>query len=176
MSQPSYVRDEKDEVQCINSGFRTSMFWSSIVMMGAGVSPMFAYLCAGQPWLLPTSVLLTSGVCAGASLYAYMKPADSLLYLKGPLLGSLLGVIGLQLAGLGASYFGYGNGLLIMSHNISLYGGLLIFTGFMAYDTHSAIQQYKDGQPDHLSVAMNLFLNFKNLLIRIMQIMGNRND
>jgi hypothetical protein len=43
------------------------------------------------------------------------------------------------LAGLGAAYFGYGTGLLALSHNISLYGGLVIFTGFMAYDTHNAI-------------------------------------
>jgi hypothetical protein len=35
---------------------------------------------------------------------------------------------------------------------------------------------YKQGLPDHLAVAMNLFLNFKNLLIRIMSILGNRND
>jgi len=33
------------------------------------------------------------------------------------------------------AYMGYGSGLLSMANTLSLYGGVVLFTGFMAYDT-----------------------------------------
>lgn len=164
-------------MQCIDSPLRKGLFWSSIGMMGVGVSPFMLAMTVGQPGLLPAAVMVTTGVCAGASLYAYSRPADSLLFLKGPLIGCLFSMIGLQLAGGICAWAGMGTSLMAMSRDISLYGGLALFTGFMAYDTHQAIAMFKEDQPDHLQVAMDLFLNFKNLLIRIMAIMrSNRDD
>lgn len=171
--QPTFSRDHNGHMQCHNTPARLACFWSSVGMMGVGISPYMMAMTMGQPGLLPAAVLVTTGVCAGASLFAYSRPSDSLLYLKGPLFGCLLSMIGLQLAGGLCAYAGMGTGLMAMSHQISLYGGLAIFTGFMAYDTHGAIQMFKEDRPDHLQVAMDLFLNFKNLLIRIMAIMRN---
>jgi FtsH-binding integral membrane protein len=74
---------------------RLACFWSAIGLMGVGVSPFMMAMTAGQPGLLPAAVLMTSGVCAGASLYAYARPSDSLLYMKGPLMGALMATIGL---------------------------------------------------------------------------------
>ena len=42
----------------------------------------------------------------------------------------------------------------------------------MAYDTHYAIDQFKKGEPDHLQFSLQLFLNFINLLLRIMELMA----
>lgn len=50
-------------------------------MMGVGISPFFLAMTTGMPGLLPTSVLMTTGVCGGASLFAYYRPSGSLLYL-----------------------------------------------------------------------------------------------
>lgn len=176
MTSPSFEKDHRGHMQCIDSPLRQGLFWSSIGMMGVGVSPFMLAMTMGQPGLLPAAVMVTTGVCAGASFYAYSRPADSLLYLKGPLVGCLFSMIGLQLAGGICAWAGMGTSLMAMSHNVSLYGGLAIFTGFMAYDTHQAIAMFKEDRPDHLQVAMDLFLNFKNLLMRIMMIMRGNSD
>lgn len=51
-------------------------------------------------------------------------------------MGCLLSMIGLNIAGGLLAYTGVTTSVLALSQNVSLYGGLLIFTGFMAYDTH----------------------------------------
>lgn len=166
--QPTFSQDQYGHMQLDNNNKRSACFWSFIGLTGVGISPFMMAMTMGQPTLLPAALMVTTGICAGASLYAYSRPSDSLLYLKGPLFGSLLAMIGLQLAGGLCAYAGMGTGLMEMSREISLYGGIAIFTGFMAYDTHGAIQMFKEGRPDHLQVAMDLFLNFKALLVRIM--------
>ncbi len=60
--------------------------------------------------------------------------------------------------------------MIQLLHNVDLYGGIALFTGFTAYDTHRAIDLYKRNDPDHLGVATDMYLNFMNLLIRIMEI------
>ena len=52
-------------------------------------------MSAACPGVVPASVIITSGICAGASLYSYMKPPGALDHWKGPLYGSLLSIIGL---------------------------------------------------------------------------------
>ena len=54
-------------------------------------------------------------------------------------------------------------------HNVDIYGGIILFTGMTAYDTQMGIAQYKKGDADHLSLATNLYLDFVNLFVRIMQ-------
>ena len=51
-----------------------------------------------------------------------------------------------------------------------------MFTGFMAYDTHVAIAEYKEGHPDHLKVTVDLFINFISILRRIMIIMRGSDE
>ena len=46
-----------------------------------------------NPSLVPSAILLTTSISAGASLYAYLKPKGSLLKWGGPLMGGLLGLI-----------------------------------------------------------------------------------
>jgi hypothetical protein len=53
---------------------------------------MYAYI---NPGLIPAALLLTASVCGGSSLYAYSRPKGSLLWLRAPLMGSLIGLIAL---------------------------------------------------------------------------------
>jgi len=43
------------------------------------------------------------------------------------------------LGGVGMAYFTGNNTLLMLAQNVNLYGGLGLFTVYMAYDTHQAI-------------------------------------
>jgi hypothetical protein len=51
-------------------------------------------------------------------------------------MGCLFSMIGLQVVGGLLAFTGVTPAVMALSHNISLYGGLFVFTGFMAYDTH----------------------------------------
>src|SRR5204862_7335952 len=107
----------------------------------------------------------------GASIYAYMKPADSLLYLKAPLMGALTGFVGMGLLSIGSMLIFGPNAFSDMWYSFDTYAGIVLFTGFTAFDTQNAIQKYKENNPDHLGCAVELYLNFVNLLIRFMEIL-----
>lgn len=59
-----------------------------------------------------------------------------------------------------------------MTHIISLYGGIPLFTGLIAYDTHKSIEKYNSGDPDHLGCSVELYLDFMNLFVRFVEIIG----
>ncbi len=78
------------------------------------------------------------------------------------------------MAGIGAHWLGY-PGFAEMAHNINTYAGLGIFTCLVATDTHIAMREYKNGNPDHLEVSYMFYTDFMNILIRIMEIMARNN-
>ena len=55
-------------------------------------------------------------------------------------------------------------------HNIYLYGGLGLFTLYIAYDTQKMIDEFEMGVDDHIKHATDLFLDFKIVFTRVMQV------
>ena len=103
---------------------------------------------------------------------AYALPKDKMLGYGKIFGGSLLGLIAMQLVGLGSAYFLGPNALSSLLFSIDNYAGILLFSGLIAYDTHVAIKEYEMGNADHLGISVQLLLDFWNLLIRVMQIMS----
>ena len=84
--------------------------------------------------------------------------------------------------------------IIIVNHNTNLinhyantntnriYGGLLLFSGFVIYDTQIIIEQAHEGNRDFISHALSLFLDFVNIFIRVLIIImkkgqrGGRDD
>ena len=56
-------------------------------------------------------------------------------------------------------------------HSINLYGGLSLFTLYIAYDTQKMIDEYEMGVDDHIKHATDLFIDFKIVFTRVMQIL-----
>ena len=105
-------------------------------------------------------------------MFAYSRPTDSLLILKAPLCGALTGLVGMQLVNLGSSYFFGYNGFNQVLHTLDIYGGLVLFSALTAYDTHVAINSYKNQDSDHLGIAVNFYLDFINILIRMLEVVS----
>lgn len=63
--------------------------------LGLSSSVLFGALNIVNPAILPLSVAITGAVFGSASLYAYMKPKDSLLGIGSSLYAGLFGLIGL---------------------------------------------------------------------------------
>jgi FtsH-binding integral membrane protein len=57
---------------------------------------------------------------------------------------------------------------------VNLYLGLGLFSVFVAYDTQRMIDKAAQGEEDHVSDALNMFLNLFNIFIRLLMIFGRR--
>jgi len=91
----------------------------------------------------------------------------------GPALtGGLLSLIGCGLTAIVTNAIIGPNVFSSMLHSIDLYVGIPLFAGFVAYDTHVAIEMYKNKDPDHLGCSANMYLDFMNILVRMIELMS----
>ena len=159
-----------------NSPLRLALYGLGTFGLGLTASPLFAMAHAISPSILPTALGITSAIFGGASMAAYNMPKDKMLGYGRLFSGALLGLIGLQLIGLGALFFTGPNIVSTMLFRADTYLGILLFSGFIAYDTHVAIKFYESGNADHLGMSTQFLLDFWNILIRVVQILGKFRD
>ncbi len=161
-----------------NSPTRMLSGTSVVAGMTMVMTPFIEIMNAISPTILPSALVATSCVFGGSIAYAYMKPKGALLAWEAPLMGGLVGLVGMGLVGLGSQLI-FGPTMFSMAlHSIDTYAGIVLFTAMSAYDTHKSIEMYENKDPDHLGCAINLYLDFINLLIRIMEVMAKikKND
>ncbi|MFO0131200.1 MAG: Bax inhibitor-1 family protein [bacterium] len=79
----------------MNSNARLLSYSAVIAGMGLGISPLIASTLMFYPAVLPKALLASTAVFGGCSIFAYMKPKSSLLYLQGPLSGAIFALIAL---------------------------------------------------------------------------------
>jgi len=156
----------------VNSTGRKLAFVSFIAFESLVVALPVAVAMTISPVIVPVSIALTVSVMGGASLFAYMRPAGSLEHWQGPLMGGLMGIIGMGLVGIGAQMIMGPNSISHLLFTIEPYVGIALFTGLTAFDTQRAILEYRKGRADPLENALSLYLNAINLFIRIMELMG----
>ena len=125
-----------------NSPLRMGMYGMGLMGLGLGAAPLFMMAHAISPTTIPTALALTSAIFGGASLMAYNMPKDRMLGFGGVLMGSLLGLIGLQVVGLLAAVFTGPNALSTLLFSANNYLGIGLFSFLIAYDTHVAIKMY----------------------------------
>ena len=146
------------------------MFGLGVLGLGMSGAPMIALASAISPTIVPTCLGITTAIFGGASLMAYNMKKDSMLKFGGILTGSLLGLIGLQLAGLAATFIVGPNPISLMLFKGSSYVSIALFSAFIAYDTHVAIKMYEDGIPDNLNIVSNFLLDIWNIFINLLSI------
>ena len=141
-----------------------------MVGLGLSTAPLIGIANAISPAILPTTLGITAALFGGASLGALRMKNGAMLSYGSILGGSLLGLIGLQLVGLGSLYFVGMNPFATMLLNTSTYFSIGLFTAFIAYDTHLAVRMYEEKLPDHLGMAANFLLDFWNILVSLIKI------
>lgn len=152
----------------INSSGRIISYGSLITGMGLCMIPA----CAIFPNAIIPAFIASSSVFGGSTLYALNKKQGELEPLGSALYGGLTGLVGVSLLGLGSNIFYGTNWFGDITHMLSLYGGIPLFTGLIAYDTDQAIKKYQSGDPDHLGTSVELYLDFLNLFVRFIEIIG----
>jgi growth hormone-inducible transmembrane protein len=113
------------------------------------------------------AALATACIVSVLSLAAVNCNSRTLVYCEGPLsIG--LGVI--VWASIGSFIFGSE-----MLHDVSLYGGLLVFGGLMLTDTNKLIknvEELSEKNFDPINESINIYLNIINIFIRILEILS----
>jgi FtsH-binding integral membrane protein len=126
----------------VNSPLRIGLYSMGVLGLGLGASPLFMMAQAMSPAIMPTALGITTAIFGGASLAAYSMPKDKMLGYGRLLSGSLLGLIGLQLAGLLTTMAIGPNAFSTFLFTADNYIGIGLFSALIAYDTHVAIKMY----------------------------------
>lgn len=147
------------------TGLNLFLFALFAALTGASLGPLMLMLSVKSPGLPMAAGTLTAGVFGALSLYAFVSRKD-FSYLGGMLFAGLIGLLIV--------------GCLLMFFNVpflsSLYSlaGVLIFSGFVLYDTSQIMNRL---QPNEAIIgAIELYLDFLNLFLFIVQLLSDRRD
>ena len=144
-------------------------FWIFAGLMGMSLASIFI---AYTPESVTRVFFITAGAFAGLSLVGYTTKRD----LSGMRTFLFMGVIGLVIA-MVVNMFLASSGLQLL---ISV-AGVLIFAGLTAYDTQRIKLMYYEADSAEVTTkksimgALKLYLDFLNMFMFMMHIMGNRN-
>lgn len=83
---------------------------------------------------------ITCGIYCGASGIGYLMPPDKILGSRHIIMGSLLGLVSINVLGIASTLLVGDNTLALLLFNVNNYGGILLFSILIGYDTHIAIK------------------------------------
>ena len=144
-------------------------FWIFAALMGMSLASIFI---AYTPESVTRVFFITAGAFAGLSLVGYTTKKD----LSGMGTFLFMGVIGLVIAMVVNMFLGSS----MLQLGISALG-VLIFAGLTAYDTQKIKLMYYEADSDEVATkksimgALKLYLDFLNMFLFLMHILGNRN-
>ena len=146
------------------------LFWLYAGLMGLSMSTIFLVYTETS---IARVFFITAGTFAAMSLYGYTTQRDLTQW------GSFLfmGLIGIIIASLVNLFLG----LQVIQFAISVIG-VVVFVGLTAYDTQSIKEMYfetDDAQTAGKKAvmgALRLYLDFINLFMMLMQLLGTRRD
>jgi len=154
-----------------NVTLRQNLFLGISSLVGLSIAPLVA---ASAPGVVFAAALGTSAIFGGFSLAALKAKRATFLKFGGPLLGGLFMLVGCSIASLVLPLVGVTSPAILGAlFNVNLYGGLILFSIFISYDTQRMIEAYRAGNRDHVSPALSMFLNIINIFIRLLRIFRN---
>mmetsp|Transcript_52431 Transcript_52431/g.161420 ORF Transcript_52431/g.161420 Transcript_52431/m.161420 type:complete len:272 (-) Transcript_52431:67-882(-) len=140
---------------------RLALFFAFTTLEGMTLAPLIkATMLKG---VLGSALVLTAAIFVGFSAAALAAPRASMLALQGPLFGMLIGMVAISILNIFYP--------TAFAHSIVLYGGLAIFSLFVAVDTQAMIERASCGANDHVGDALQMFLNVVNIFVRIASIL-----
>jgi FtsH-binding integral membrane protein len=128
-----------------------------------------------HPAILARAGLYTAGMMGSIAFVGATAKTDKYLYLGGPLLA---GVAIVALSGLAPLVVpATAARTLMVTENLWLYGGLVVFGGFTLYDVQKILNHARMAErglmaKDPVNESISLELDFINIFIRMVQILG----
>lgn len=146
-----------------NMSTRYALLFAFGFFKGASLAPLIEYALAVHPGVVTMAFMATCIVFLSFSLSALLSQKRSWLFLGG-LLSSSISIM--FYLGIAHMFFG---GTTIPY--IQLYGGLIVFCFYVLYDTQVIVEKYNIGSKDHITHALDLYIDFIAIFVRILIIM-----
>merc|ERR1711862_489757 len=143
-----------------NRPTRMALLLGFAFFSGLGTGPLLDMALRINPSLIPNAFLLSGMIFACFSGAALFAPDGSYLYLGGTLLSALS-----TLFWLGFLNIFFQSQLIFQAY---LWGGLLVFCGFIMWDTQMIILKSRRGDKDFIKHSLELFIDFMQVFRKIM--------
>lgn len=159
-----------------NSYVQKYALWTGFNVAQAAILSPLLFL---QPALLARAGLYTVAMMGSIAFVGATAKQEKYLYLGGPLLA---GVAIVAVSGLAPLVLPVTAArTLLWSERIWLYGGLAVFGGFTLYDVqkilhHARLAERGVVRKDVVNESVSLELDFLNIFVRMVQILGMRNQ
>ncbi|KAJ0015667.1 hypothetical protein NQD34_013957 [Periophthalmus magnuspinnatus] len=141
-------------------------------VMGAVIAPL---TLLGGP-LMIRAAWYTAGVVGGLSTVAMCAPSEKFLYMGGPLAVGF-GVV--FASSIGSMFLPPTSALGAGLYSVAVYGGLVLFSLFLLYDTQKVIKR-AETQPlygvqkyDPINACMGIYMDTLNIFMRLVMILAN---
>ena len=157
-------------IQRMSLGAAQATFWGYAALVGLSLAGLFLVYTGAS---IAQVFFITAATFLAMSLWGYTTKRDLTSF--GHFL--IMGLIGIIIASL-VNIFLHSPGLYFAVSVI----GVLVFTGLTAYDTQRIKEMYWEGDGDVVAGkkaimgALALYLDFINLFIMLMQLMGQRRN
>jgi len=157
-------------IQKMSLGAVQATFWGFAALMGLSLSYIFLVYTGAS---IAQVFFITAATFLAMSIYGYTTKRD--LSRFGSFL--MMGLIGIIIASL-VNFFFHSAAIQFAISII----GVIVFTGLTAYDTQNIKEMYWEGDGSEIAGkkaimgALRLYLDFINLFILLMQLMGNRRN
>jgi uncharacterized protein len=157
-------------IESLSIGAAQATFWTYAALMGLSLAGIFLLFTGTS---IARVFFITAGTFAAMSLYGYTTQRDLSQF------GSFLfmGLIGIVLASIVNIFIGSS----ALQFAISVIG-VIVFTGLTAWDTQRIKEVYLESDPGDvltkkaLMGALSLYLDFINLFVMLLQLVGQRRE
>ncbi|MCL4118768.1 UNVERIFIED_CONTAM: hypothetical protein GTU68_066687 [Idotea baltica] len=153
-------------------GTKQMMWLVNCGMIGLAVAPVGIFGGA----LAVRAAWYTAGIIGGLSSVAMCAPSEKFLTWGAPL---GLGLGGVVIASLGSAFLPPTSAIGLSLYSISLYGGLILFSAFLLYDTQKIVHKaeshpnmYGVRPYDPINASHHIVMDTVNIFVRIVQILA----
>jgi len=143
---------------------RLALMLSIAFANGVIIAPLIEHTLNIDPAIVSTAFLGTTVVFACFSGAALLAERRSYLYIGGFLVSGLSTLALLSLANI------FFRSLFVF--NVSLYLGLIVFCGFVVFDTQLIVEKAYSGDKDFVAHSLELFIDFMKIFVRLLIILS----
>jgi len=151
-----------------NRSTRMALLLGFAFFSGLGTGPLLDMALMINPSLIPNAFLLSGVIFACFSGAALFAPDGQYLYLGGTLLSGLSTLFWLGFLNL------FFQSQLIFQ--VYLWGGLLLFCGFIMWDTQMIIEKRRRGDKDFIAHSLDLFIDFMQVFRRVLVLLMQKDQ
>jgi FtsH-binding integral membrane protein len=153
----------------VNEGRRLALLTGAAFCEGASLGTLVEAVLHFDPSIVAIAFLGSVAVFACFSGAALLSKRREYLFLAGILSSAVSTLLLLQF---GSLFFGRS----AFMYNLELYGGLLLFVGYVLFDTQVIIERAERGDFDYIKHALDLFVDFAAIFVRILVILTKNSN